>query len=63
VLWNLPGVHTLAAMGLLWALEKDYYAAHVLYYAVLVVFTCERVWVDLQLDGLGVAESIGCHGD
>ena len=25
----LPGVHTLAAMGLLWALEKGYYAAHV----------------------------------
>jgi hypothetical protein len=29
VLSNLPGVHTLAAMGLLWALEKGYYAAHV----------------------------------
>jgi hypothetical protein len=27
--WPLPGVHTLAAMGLLWALEKGYYAAHV----------------------------------
>jgi hypothetical protein len=26
---NLLGVHTLAAMGLLWALEKGYYAAHV----------------------------------
>jgi hypothetical protein len=29
VLSNLPAVHTLAAMGLLWALEKGYYAAHV----------------------------------
>jgi hypothetical protein len=29
VLSNLPGVHTLAAMGLLWALEKGYYATHV----------------------------------
>jgi hypothetical protein len=29
VLSNLPGVHTLAANGLLWALEKGYYAAHV----------------------------------
>jgi hypothetical protein len=29
LLSNLPGVHTLAAMGLLWALEKGYYAAHV----------------------------------
>jgi hypothetical protein len=29
VLSNLPEVHTLAAMGLLWALEKGYYAAHV----------------------------------
>jgi hypothetical protein len=28
ILSNLPGVHTLAAMGLLWALEKDYYATH-----------------------------------
>jgi hypothetical protein len=27
VLSNLPEVHTLAAMGLLWALEKGYYAA------------------------------------
>jgi hypothetical protein len=26
---DLPEVHTLAAMGLLWALEKGYYAAHV----------------------------------
>jgi hypothetical protein len=23
------GVHTFAAMGLMWALEKGYYAAHV----------------------------------
>jgi hypothetical protein len=29
VLSNLPEVHTLAAMGLLWALEKGYYVAHV----------------------------------
>jgi hypothetical protein len=27
VILNLPGSHTLAAMGLLWALEKGYYAA------------------------------------
>jgi hypothetical protein len=28
---NLPGVvHIFSAMGLLWALEKGYYAAHVL---------------------------------
>jgi hypothetical protein len=30
VILNMPGSHTLlAAMGLLWALEKGYYAAHV----------------------------------
>jgi hypothetical protein len=26
---DLPDVHTLAAMGLLWALAEGYYAAHV----------------------------------
>jgi hypothetical protein len=26
---DLPEVHTFAAMGLLWALEKGYYADHV----------------------------------
>jgi hypothetical protein len=28
VILNLPEVHTLAAMGLLWALEKGYDVAH-----------------------------------
>jgi hypothetical protein len=29
VCYRSASVHTLAAMGLLWALEKGYYAAHV----------------------------------